>query len=114
MALSYQGLRSDWSPILAGYTEIPYPSWAVGDLTPVEREGARVFQLQGCHACHAIGEYGGQAGPSLSNVGERHEPEYLVITILRGRGNMPGFARTMSSEDLAALVAFLETLDGGP
>jgi ubiquinol-cytochrome c reductase cytochrome b subunit len=111
LALTYEGLTSSWSPVIAGYDRIPYPQEVTADLTTAEQQrGAQVFRAQGCHACHAIGGLGGPVGPSLSNVGGAHERDYLVTTILRGRGNMPAYAGTISREDLDVLVAFLETL----
>ena len=59
---------------------------------------------------HEIGGEGGERGPALTYVGSDRSRDYLVITILRGRGNMPAFANTIPPQDLDAIVAFLQTL----
>lgn len=109
IALSWAGLQSRWSPILIGWNEIPYPPEVTANLTPTQQQGAQLFRERGCHACHAIGGQGGQVGPSLSNVGV-NRPDYLVTTILLGRGNMPAYANSLEADELAAIVEFLGTL----
>ncbi len=112
VALSYQGHRAPWSPILEATDEIPFPAAALEGLDENERFGAQVFQEQACQACHSLGGFGGSTGPPLDDVGRRLDREIITTTILRGRGNMPGYAGTIEPEHLEALVDFLETLDG--
>jgi ubiquinol-cytochrome c reductase cytochrome b subunit len=110
LGLSWAGYESRWSPVLVGWNQIPYPAEVTASLTPSQQRGAQLFQDRGCHACHAIGGQGGRVGPDLSNVGSTGQPDYVVTTILRGRGNMPAFADTLSADELGALVDFLGTL----
>lgn len=112
VALTVQGLRAPWSPILQNYDQIPLPAQALANLSPDAQRGAAGFQRLGCHACHAIGGQGGQAGPSLSGIGSRHDRDYFVTTILRGRGNMPSYAGTIQRQDLEDVVSFLQSLQG--
>ena len=109
LTLSIVGFREPWAPIIVAYDQIPYSPAVLAGLSEQEQRGAALFNAYGCHACHVVGEYGGQTGPALTYVGER-ERDYLVTTILRGRGNMPSYAPTMPPEHLANIVAFLETL----
>jgi ubiquinol-cytochrome c reductase cytochrome b subunit len=110
LGLTWAGYESRWSPVLAGWNEIPFPPAVTASLTADQQRGAQLFQERGCHACHAVGGQGGRVGPSLSNVGGSAQTEYIVTTILRGRGNMPAFADTLSADELSALTDFLGTL----
>jgi hypothetical protein len=53
---------------------------------------------------------GGHFGPALDQAGQRYDRDFLVTTILRGRGNMPAHAGTIPPDDLEALIAFFEML----
>ncbi len=107
IALTIAGLQSSWSPVLVGWRDIPFPPIVVQNLTtPRQVAGAHVFQD---HGCNALGTLGGQTGPNLSNIGAKYETQYLVLTILRWRANMPAYAGTIGRQDLANLVAFPET-----
>lgn len=110
VTLSVLGFKEPWAPQIPGYQDIPYPPEVLASLGPQEQRGAMLFNLYGCHACHAIGPAGGHTGPALTSVGRRLDRDELVITILRGRGNMPAFAGTIPPDDIEALVAFLQAL----
>ncbi|MCX6022668.1 MAG: cytochrome b N-terminal domain-containing protein, partial [Chloroflexi bacterium] len=113
LALSWYGYRAPWAPVIVGFADIPFPADVTANLSPLEARGTQVFNVQACHACHSIGDSGGGVyGPALTTVGGRFSREQLVTTILHGRGNMPGYAGTISPDDLDALVAFLTTLRG--
>ncbi|MDH3518501.1 MAG: c-type cytochrome, partial [Acidimicrobiia bacterium] len=64
-----------------------------------------------CASCHGVEGEGG-AGPSLLE--HPHTDEELSAVISEGRGGMPGFGAEVSTEDLAALVAFVQTSFGEP
>lgn len=111
LALTYQGMRSPWAPIVKDYRDIPFPKEVLRGLSPAERRGADVFNLKACHACHSIGGIGGKVGPDLTNAGSRLTRDLMVLTIV-GRSNMPSYLRAIEPGDLDDLVAFLRTLKG--
>ena len=95
-------------------------------LTPIEQQGQAVFTLR-CAQCHALTPDTVVIGPSLAGVATRaatRVPGYDTQTYLETSILLPedylvdGFANTMptnfgkelTSEEFAALVAFLMTL----
>ena len=81
--------------------------------------GRRVFETQGCIRCHSISGEGNPRNP-LDGVGERHTAEVILQWIiapaeLKGQLSARTFQvkqayRSMSSEDLNALVIYLHSL----
>ena len=59
-----------------------------------------------CAACHAVGGTGGE-GPRLVANPRVGDADYLVDTILRGFGYMPGFGRQLSDADVAAVATYV-------
>ena len=76
----------------------------------LQRQGALVFQAKQCRNCHALGESGGQRGPSLDRVAVRLTQDQLIRQVIQGGGNMPAYGKNLSPAETTALVAFLETL----
>jgi ubiquinol-cytochrome c reductase cytochrome b subunit len=75
-----------------------------------EAAGAQLFLRKECFACHQVGGAGGRRGPDLDDVASRLSREQIVSTILVGKGQaMPSFASAFTPQELADLVAFLET-----
>ncbi|MDH3498531.1 MAG: c-type cytochrome [Acidimicrobiia bacterium] len=72
----------------------------------VEISGAEGY-AQRCAVCHGSDAEGG-SGPTLA--GTVLSAEALSALILDGKGSMPGFAGTISEEEIAAIVAFVEAL----
>ena len=83
---------------------------AIHNYTPLEREGAVVFQDKQCRNCHEIDGMGGQRGPALDEVAVDMTPDQLIRQVLQGGGNMPAYGKNLSPPEVDALVAFLETL----
>ena len=102
--------HAPWSPVMDASTAAPIPSTFVSGRTPLEIQGALVFQSKQCHNCHALGEIGGQRGPALDAVAVRLTGDQLVRQVLQGGGNMPAYGKNLSPAETTALVAFLETL----
>ncbi len=78
--------------------------------------GAKVYEANGCMACHAIGGKGGPTGPDLSNVGgdSKHTAKWLETQIVNPKANKPDSTmpsyETIKGKDLSNLVAYLGSL----
>ncbi|MEJ2187346.1 MAG: cytochrome c [Gemmatimonadota bacterium] len=68
-----------------------------------------MFNVKGCEYCHAVAGYGGHRGPDLTWVADRLTHDQMVIRIMNGGYNMPGFGSILSPVELSEIVAFLET-----
>jgi len=91
-------------------TAAAIPAKFVKGRTPIEIQGALVFQSKQCHNCHSIGDIGGKRGPALDAVALRLTADQLVRQVLQGGGNMPAYGKNLNPAETNALVAFLETL----
>ena len=99
-----------WSPIMNAWSGNPVPPKMVHDLSPVERQGAVVFQSKQCRNCHALGGEGGQRGPALDTVATRLTEDQLIRQVVQGGGNMPAYGKSLSPQEVTSLVRFLTTL----
>lgn len=88
------------------------PAKYLHERTPLERQGALVFQDKQCRNCHEVGGEGGKRGPELDSVATRLTEDQLVRQVLQGGGNMPAYGNALSPAETTALVAFLQTLNG--
>ena len=88
----------------------PVPDQFLRRSTALERQGALVFQVTQCRNCHALGDSGGERGPSLDGVAVRLTQDQLIRQVIQGGGNMPAYGRNLSPPETTALVAFLQTL----
>ncbi len=108
--LSYLGVVSPWSPEMDAWSGAPTPVAYLTRRSPLELRGALIVQSKQCRNCHALGGEGGQRGPALDDVATRLTRDQLVRQVLQGGGNMPAYGRNLRPAEVAALVAFLETL----
>jgi ubiquinol-cytochrome c reductase cytochrome b subunit len=108
--LTYEGLTGPWSPIMDAWSSLPIKAEYLKGRTPLELEGAVVFQNNQCRNCHTIAGTGGQRGPDLTRVATRMTNPQLVRQVIQGGGNMPAFGKTLSPEKVRALVAYLCSL----
>jgi ubiquinol-cytochrome c reductase cytochrome b subunit len=108
--LTRLGDVAPWSPVMNAWSGDPVPVRYVQGRTPLERQGALVFQGKQCRNCHALGGAGGQRGPALDDVAVRMTQGQLIRQVLQGGGNMPAYGKNLSPAQVTALVAFLETL----
>lgn len=106
------GVTTPWSPVMNAWSSDIVPQKYIHDRTPLERQGALVFQDKQCRNCHEVGGQGGQRGPELDSVATRLTEDQLVRQVLQGGGNMPAYGNALSPAETAALVSFLETLRG--
>ncbi|HXJ96368.1 MAG TPA: cytochrome b N-terminal domain-containing protein [Terriglobia bacterium] len=99
-----------WSPEMNAWSGEPVPEPYLKDRSPLERQGALVFQEKQCRNCHRLGGTGGERGPALDAVAVRLTQDQLIRQVLQGGGNMPAYGKNLSPAETTALVAFLITL----
>jgi ubiquinol-cytochrome c reductase cytochrome b subunit len=106
------GQTTPWSPKMQAWSgDAVQPEYLRGR-TPLERQGALVFQDMQCRNCHSLHGVGGQRGPDLNGVSTRLTESQLIRQVLQGGGNMPAYGSALSPQQTTALVSFLETLNG--
>jgi ubiquinol-cytochrome c reductase cytochrome b subunit len=108
--LTHLGTYTPWSPKMDAWSGAVVPVDVLRNRTPLERQGANVFQEKQCRNCHSIGGLGGQRGPALDTVATRLTEDQLIRQVLLGGGNMPAYGSALSPAETTALVRFLETL----
>ncbi len=108
--LTHLGTYTPWSPQMNAWSGAVVPIEFLRNRTPLERQGANVFQEKQCRNCHSIGGLGGQRGPALDSVATRLTEDQLIRQVLLGGGNMPAYGSALSPAETTALVRFLETL----
>jgi len=108
--LTHLGQHTPWSPIMDAWSGQPIPEKYLKHRSPLEHQGALVFQSKQCHNCHSLDGEGGQRGPALDRVAVRLTPDQLVRQVIQGGGNMPAYGKNLSPAETTALVKFLETL----
>jgi ubiquinol-cytochrome c reductase cytochrome c subunit len=80
-------------------------SAAPGDQSALVAAGAEVYSAN-CATCHGVDASGG-TGPALTatTLGD----DEIASVVGSGQGAMPGFAETLSTDDITALIAYIET-----
>ncbi len=111
-AFTRLGMNTPWSPVMNAWTSDPVPPADLKDRTPLEREGALVFQNKQCRNCHSIGGAGGMRGPALDSIASRMTEDQIIRQVLQGGGNMPAYGNALNPPETTALVHFLLTLRG--
>jgi ubiquinol-cytochrome c reductase cytochrome b subunit len=107
---THLAVKTLWSPVMDAGTAMPIPAGVMRGRTPLEIQGALVFQDKQCHNCHALGGDGGKRGPALDAVAVRLTGDQLVRQVLQGGGNMPAYGKNLNPAETTALVSFLATL----
>ena len=95
------------------WTSDSIPPAYLKDRTPLEREGAIVFQNKQCRNCHSIGGSGGMRGPALDSVSSHMTEDQIIRQVLQGGGNMPAYGNALNPSETTALVHFLIALHSG-
>jgi len=76
--------------------------------------GKRLYEAQGCSACHAIRGQGGAAGPDLSRVGRTRDATWLARFTRDPEAVKPGSPmppyKDLSEAELQAIAAYLAVL----
>ena len=104
------GTYTPWSPVMNAWSGAAVPVNLLQSRTPLQRQGANVFQEKQCRNCHELGGHGGERGPALDDVATRLTEDQLYRQVLQGGGNMPAYGSALSPAETTALVRFLETL----
>lgn len=108
--LTYAGLTGPWSPHMDAWSGAIIKPQFIKGRTPLELQGALVFQNMQCRNCHSVGGEGGHRGPDLTSIGTIQTQPQLVRQIIQGGGNMPAYGKNLSPEQIKALTAFLVSL----
>jgi ubiquinol-cytochrome c reductase cytochrome b subunit len=108
--LTYAGMIGPWSPHMEAWKSLDLKEHVLKDRTPLELQGALVFQNKQCRNCHAIDNEGGHRGPDLTSVATRMTSPQLVRQVIQGGGNMPAYVTSLSPPEVHALVAYLSSL----
>jgi len=111
--LTYEGASAPWSPKMTAWSGDPVPVRMIERSTPLELQGALVFQNKNCRNCHALDGLGGRRGPDLTDVGGRLTNGQLIDQVSNGTpggGNMPAYGKQIAPAEMAALVEFLTSL----
>ncbi len=112
-ALTYEGVAAPWSPEMTAWSGDPVPRNLVVGKSPMQLQGALVFQVKNCRNCHALEGSGGRRGPDLTDVGRRLTADQLIDQTSNGTpggGNMPAFGHEINPPEMGTLVAFLVSL----
>src|SRR5262245_17242391 len=112
-ALTFEGATAPWSPDMTAWSAAAVPVRMIERSTPLELQGAVMFQNKNCRNCHALDNIGGLRGPDLTTVGARLTHDQLVDQVSNGTpggGNMPAYGRQIKPEEMTALVDFLVSL----
>jgi ubiquinol-cytochrome c reductase cytochrome b subunit len=108
--LTHLAEHTPWSPVMDAWSGQPIPAEYIRKHTPLEHQGALIFQSKQCHNCHSLGGEGGKRGPALDQVAVRLTPDQLVRQVIQGGGNMPAYGKNLNPAETTALVTFLEIL----
>ncbi len=111
--LTYQGATAHWSPVMAAWSGDAVPVDIVKRCSPVQLQGAAVFQNKNCRNCHALEGKGGRRGPDLTTVGMRLTRDQIIDQVSNGTpggGNMPAYGQQVSPNEMSALADFLSSL----
>jgi ubiquinol-cytochrome c reductase cytochrome b subunit len=109
---THLGTYTPWSPIMNAWTSAPIPANLLANRTPLERQGALVFEDKQCRNCHSIAGSGGLRGPALDSIASRMTEDQIIRQIVQGGGNMPAYGNALNPSETKAITRFLMTLRG--
>src|SRR4029450_6724110 len=107
---NYLGTFAPWSPKMSAWSGEATPVKYVKGRSPLQLQGALVLQSKQCRNCHSLDGSGGQRGPTLDGGAARLTGDQLVRQVIQGGGNMPAYGKNLSPAEVAAVVAFMQTL----
>ena len=106
LGLWREGVVAPWSP---RFQSPPVPNSLPVSASAAAFHGQVLFHDKACEYCHMINGLGGARGPNLSDVANRLTSQQMIIQIANGGKNMPGFGSILHADQMADLVAYLET-----
>jgi mono/diheme cytochrome c family protein len=74
--------------------------------------GEAVYK-KNCRSCHGYFAQGGGYGPKLQQNSILQDDDRFWNIVLKGKGKMPGWERSLSVQEIADVQAYLKTLKGG-
>jgi mono/diheme cytochrome c family protein len=96
-----------------GASSVPLGSAVVpptAGMSEGELAGLKVYNSQGCAACHRIHDVGGTTGPDLSRAGFRWSRDDMQKQLVTPKdGRMPAYDG-FTPEQMDALLTYLESL----
>ena len=96
------------------YANEAWPSFgSPANFTETSGEAIYGSVCASCHMPQGQGAVGAAAYPALAGDARLASPRYVVTRVLYGRGAMPGFGRYLSDDQVAAVVAYVQTRFGG-
>jgi nitric oxide reductase subunit C len=96
-----------------GWPPKPILSTAIGVGGKELSAGQRVYQAQGCSACHTINGIGGTSGPDLTKVGMKHDKAWFIGHFKDPQKYVKNSAMppvTASKAEIEQLTAYMLTL----
>jgi mono/diheme cytochrome c family protein len=79
--------------------------------------GKKVYDSNGCSACHAIAGKGGTSGPELTKTAAdpKHDAKFFKTAIVDPKADspdsaMPSYEETVKGKDLEGLIAYMQSL----
>ena len=104
------------APARAGSPAAPEaPSGSLAVLSPgpafAEADGASLYAnvCQGCHMRDGRGAAGAASYPSLAGNADLRSKPYMLHVVLKGLKGMPAVGRTMSDDQVAAVLNFVRS-----
>jgi mono/diheme cytochrome c family protein len=115
--------KTDWASLKKERpkgTPIPKPmvtATRVEEAKLAARGKQLYYNKYGCHACHKIGETGGEVGPPLDRAGFRLNSSWVYRwikypQIMKPQTKMPNLG--VSDDDAKAIMFYLKTLNASP
>jgi mono/diheme cytochrome c family protein len=96
-----------------GATGPTFPIVPAFHLKGDSKKGSSVFASGGCGSCHtlAAAHSTGTIGPNLDSL----KPNYQAVTaqVTNGGGQMPSFKKTLSTQQIADVAAYVVDSTGG-
>jgi mono/diheme cytochrome c family protein len=104
----------DLTLYVLSFTQEPLGAYYVSMKTiPSPAEGRRLFEEKGCFGCHSIGGKGGNLGPALDLVSQRHNPDWIAAHFQNPQAVSPGTVMpqfNFTEQQIRALTEFLLSL----
>ena len=104
--LWYEGIQSPWSP---DFKTKPLPVGLTMGKDTLVITGSQLLFDKGCLYCHQVNGLGGRRGPDLTHIEKRLNLQEMTIRIVNGGSNMPAYGGSLSSKELSAILAFLQS-----